>query len=149
MIMVVIIGIAIFMSAPVDEGAVDRSHEKMDGQEEEEPPMGGEGHIESDIPDPEGDPGDPEIADAVDNGPIGVIASEGRFGLFPMQQIIHINILCLHGHVPNVLKEMRGMRILFGVAVRVVHPVEDGISARVQEGGALGQEGETIKESFP
>lgn len=149
MIVVVVIGIAVFMPAPVNEGAMDRAHEKMDGQQEEQPPMGSENHIESDVPDAEGDPRDPKIADAVDKGPVGVRASEGRFGLLPMKQIVHINIFCLHGHIPDVFKKVRGVRILFGVAISVVHAVEDGVGAGVQERRALAEKSEGVKELFP
>ena len=41
------------------------------------------------------------------------------------------------------------MRILLRVAVRVVHPVEDGIAPGIQEGAALDDEGESIKEFLP
>ena len=41
------------------------------------------------------------------------------------------------------------MWILFRIAVCMVHPVQDGISAWVEETAALGDKGEAIEELFP
>ena len=111
--------------------------------------MGSEGHIKGDISETENDPGDPEIADAIHHRPTWVVAAKCGFGFFFIQEIVHIDILRLHGHAPDVLEEMRGMGILFRVAVGVMHPVQDGISPGVQKGRALGQKGQAIKEPFP
>jgi hypothetical protein len=66
-----------------------------------------------------------------------------------MEQIIHIDILCLHGHGPDVLEEMRRMRIFFGIAVGVVHPVEDSVGAGIEKRGTLGHKGERVEEPLP
>jgi len=58
-IIVVIIGIAIFVSAPIDGRPVDRPHEEMDRQQQEHPPMGGENYIESSVQQTKTDPGHP------------------------------------------------------------------------------------------
>src|SRR5450432_1971737 len=111
--------------------------------------MGSESHIKSDIPDAEGDPGDPEVTDAIHHGPVRVISAKGGFRLFFMEEVVHINILCLHGHVPYVFKEMRGMGILFRVAIGMMHAVEDRVSPRVQERRTLTEKSEPVKELFP
>jgi len=66
-----------------------------------------------------------------------------------MQEIIHVNILRLHSHIPHILKKMGGMGILFRIAVCMVHAVQDSIGPGVQEGRALGNKSEAVKESFP
>jgi hypothetical protein len=44
---------------------------------------------------------------------------------------------------------MGGVGIFFRVAVGVVHPVEYGVGAWVEEGRALGDKSEAIKEFLP
>jgi hypothetical protein len=149
MVMIVEIGVAVFMSAPVDDGAVDGPHEKMDGQQEEEPPMGCEDNIKSGIGQGKTDAGDPVIADAIDQGPFGIVATEGGLGLFFVEEVVHVNIFRLHRHIPDILEKMRGMRILFGIAVSMVHTVKDGVGAGIEEGGTLDEKGKTIKKPFP
>jgi len=111
--------------------------------------MGSEGHVEGDITEAEQDTGGPEIADPVDYGPGRIISPEGRLGLLFVEQIFHVDILCLYGHGPHVLEEMGGMGVFFGIAIGVVHPVEDGVGAWVEKGGALRDKGERVEESFP
>ena len=41
------------------------------------------------------------------------------------------NILCMKGHPEDILEEMRRVRILFGIAVSVVHTVQDSIGTRI------------------
>jgi hypothetical protein len=41
------------------------------------------------------------------------------------------------------------MRILFRVAIGVMHPVKNGIGPWVKEGGALGKKGKSVKKSLP
>ncbi len=44
---------------------------------------------------------------------------------------------------------MRGMRVPFRVAVRMMHPVHNGVGAGIQERGTLRDEGEEIEEPLP
>jgi hypothetical protein len=44
---------------------------------------------------------------------------------------------------------MLGMGILFGVAVRMMHPVKDRIGTRIEKGRALRKEGEKVEEPLP
>ena len=44
---------------------------------------------------------------------------------------------------------MRRMRIFFGIAVGVVHPVEDGVGAGVEKRGTLGNKGKSVEKSLP
>jgi hypothetical protein len=39
--------------------------------------------------------------------------------------------------------------IFFGVAIGVMHPVEDGIGPGIEKGRTLGDKGERVKEVFP
>lgn len=41
------------------------------------------------------------------------------------------------------------MRILFRVAIRMVHSMQNGISPGIQKGRSLGKERKTVKEFFP
>ena len=111
--------------------------------------MGGKCRIKSHIPDTKRNTGDPKIADSVQYRPGRIISPESRFGLLSMEQIIHIDILCLHGHGPDVLEEMRGMRIFLGIAVSVVHPVQDGVSAGVEKRRALRNKGKRVEKFLP
>ena len=99
--------------------------------------MGGEGEIEGEVADAEGDAGYPEIADTVQDGPFGVVATEGGFGFFFMEEVVHVDVLCFHRHGPDVFEEMGGVGIFFGVAIGVMHTVQDGVGAGIQEGGPL------------
>ena len=41
------------------------------------------------------------------------------------------------------------MRILFGIAIGVVHAMQDGVSAGIEKGGALCYKGKCVEKSFP
>ena len=126
-----------------------RAHKKMEGQEQEEPPMGGEGDIKGDIAEAEGDAGRPDVTDPVECRPGGVAVAERRFGFQLILEIIQVDIFGLHHEAPDVLYKMGGVGVFFRVAVGVMHPVKDGIGAGVEERGALGEEREEVKELFP
>ena len=111
--------------------------------------MGSKCYIKGHVTETEHNTGDPEIAEPVQYGPGRIISPESRFGLLSIEQIIHVDILCLHGHGPDVLEEMRRMRILFGIAVGVMHPVEDGVGAGVEKRRTLGNKGKCVEESLP
>lgn len=44
---------------------------------------------------------------------------------------------------------MGGVRVFFRVAIRMVHPMQNGVCPGVEEGGALGDKGKGIKEPLP
>jgi hypothetical protein len=44
---------------------------------------------------------------------------------------------------------MRGMGVFLRIAIRMMHPVEDGIRARIQKGRTLRNESKEVKEAFP
>ena len=44
---------------------------------------------------------------------------------------------------------VRGVRIVFRIAVRVVHPVQNGISTGTQIRGTLGNPGQAKEKLFP
>ena len=44
---------------------------------------------------------------------------------------------------------MRAVRVLRGVAIGVVHPVEDGVSPRRKVGAPLANPGEDVEKPFP
>ena len=44
---------------------------------------------------------------------------------------------------------MRRMRILFRIAIRVMHPVQDGVGAGVEKRGALRDKGKRVEKPFP
>jgi len=66
-----------------------------------------------------------------------------------MQQVVHVYVLGLHRHGPNIFKKVGGMGILLGIAIGMMHPVKDGIGPGIQKGGALRNKGEAVKESLP
>ena len=149
MIVVVEIGVAVFMTAPIDDGAMNGPHEKMHRQQQEEPPVCGENDIECGVTEAENDAGRPGIAETIERRPGRIAVAEGRLGLFFVFQVIEIDVLGLYHQAPDVLDEMRRVGVLFGIAVGMVHPVQDGIGARVKERRSLRNEGETIKKAFP
>ena len=51
--------------------------------------------------------------------------------------------------MPDILKKVRGVGVLFRIAVRMVHAVQDSIGPGVQEGRALGNKSEAVKELLP
>jgi len=149
MVLIVIIRVAIFMSAPVYGGAMDGAHKKMDRQQQEHPPMGSKCHIKCNIRYNECDPGRPTVAEAVQGRPDGIVATESRFGLLIVQEVVHIDVLGLNRHRPHVFEKMWGMGVLLGIAIRVMHPVKDRIGAGIQKGRSLRDKGEEVEESFP
>jgi hypothetical protein len=52
-------------------------------------------------------------------------------------------------HAEHFLKKMRRVRILFGIAVCVMHAVKDGISAGIEIRGTLHEPCENVKELLP
>lgn len=56
---------------------------------------------------------------------------------------------CGFRHLKNIGEEMRGMRILLGIAVSMVLTVHDRVSARVQKRGALEDIGHQVKHPLP
>ncbi len=48
--------------------------------------------------------------------------------------------------MPYVLKEMRRVRILFRIAIGMVHAVHDCVGAGIKKRRALGYEGEQVKK---
>jgi len=48
-VLIIEITVAVFMTAPVDDRAMDRAHHEMDGQQQEQPPMRGEKDIKCGI----------------------------------------------------------------------------------------------------
>src|ERR1700754_1082163 len=80
MIIIVIIGITIFVSAPVDSRSMYGAHEKMDRQQQEHPPMRSKNYIEGCIKQSEPDPGHPEVADPVQYRPGRIIAAKSGLG---------------------------------------------------------------------
>ena len=149
MILIVEIGITIFVPAPVDDSAMDGTHKIMDRQQQVHPPMRGKCDIKSSIPDGKSDPGHPEITDPVDHRPGGIITPESRLRLLFIQEIIHVDILRLHRHMPDILKEVRRVRVLFRIAVRMMHTMQDSVCPGIQERRTLGNESEAVKESLP
>jgi hypothetical protein len=111
--------------------------------------MGSKCHIERKIPYTECDPRRPKVTEAVQGRPDGIVAPESRFGLLLVQEVVHIDVLGLNRHRPHILKKMRGMRVLLGIAIRMMHPVEDSVGARVQKGRPLRDKGEEVEESLP
>ena len=111
--------------------------------------MRGKRNIKGDIPDPKRDPGHPKITDPVKKGPLGIISPEGGLGFFFIQEVVHVDILGLHGHMPDIFKEMRRMGVLFRVAVRMVHTMQNGIGPGVQKRRTLGDKSQHIEELFP
>ena len=111
--------------------------------------MSGESYIEGDIAGAEEDAGDPGIADAIEGRPGGVAVAEGRFGFQFVFPVIEVDVLCLDHQAPDVFYEMGRVGIFLGVAVGVMHPVEDRIGPGIEEGGTLGEKGERVKEFLP
>src|SRR5882762_9253270 len=142
MVLVVEVGIAIFMSAPVDDGSMDRAHKKMHREQEVKPPIGCEGDVKCSIAQTEGDACHPEIAYPIQGLPGGVAVPESGLGFLFKFYIFEVDVLGPHHQTPDVLYKMGGMGVFFGIAICVMHPVEDGIAPGIQKGAALGDEGE-------
>jgi hypothetical protein len=111
--------------------------------------MSSKRHIEGKIPYTKRDPRQPMVAKVVQCRPDGIVAPESGFGLLFVQEVVHIDVFGLHRHRPHILKKMRRMRILLGIAIRMMHPVKDRISAGIQKGRALRDKGEEVEESLP
>jgi hypothetical protein len=52
-------------------------------------------------------------------------------------------------HVPDIFKEMRGMRVLIRIAIGVMHAVHYGIRTWIKKGRALNKKSEKIKKPLP
>ena len=137
------------MPAPVDGGAMDGAHKEVDWQQQEHPPMGRKCHIVRKIPYAECNPRLPKVTKPVQGGPDGIVAPESQFWLLLVQEVVHIDVLGLYRHRPDVFEKMRGMGILAGIAIRMMHPVEDRIGAGIEKGRALRDKGEEVKEPLP
>ena len=103
--------------------------------------MSGIDGIERGIQQPKPDPGHPKIADTVQYRPGGIVAAESGFRLLFMQEVVHVDILCLYRHRPDIFKEMRGMGVFLRVTVGMMHTVQNGVSPWIQERRALGNKG--------
>jgi hypothetical protein len=55
----------------------------------------------------------------------------------------------MHHHGKYFLEKMRRMRVLFGVAICVVHAVQNSVSPRIEVRRALSNPGKNIKEALP
>lgn len=75
----------------------------------------------------------PQIADIVKGRPGWVTVAKLGLRLQFKFQVIEINIFGLDHQAPNILYKMRRVRILFRVAVSMVHPVHYGVSPWVQK----------------
>lgn len=107
MIVVIEIRIAVFVSAPVDNGALYRSDEKVNGQKSIHPPVFGKPEIKQEIQNSEADAHDPAVAETVEQGPGRIISLEGRFGLCFIAHEILVDPLGFHHQSPYVLDKVR------------------------------------------
>ncbi len=148
-VVVVEAGVTVFMTTPVYDRAVYRAHKEVYRQQQEHPPGSGEGYVKGNITQHKQDAHGPHIADLIHGLPFGIIALESLFWLYVILGVVEVNIFGMHSHMPYIFKKMRGVRVLLGIAVGMVHPVHDSIGARVQERRALCDKGEHIKEPFP
>jgi hypothetical protein len=137
------------VSAPIDDRTMDGAHKKMDRQQQEHPPMGGKSNIERNIAESKQEPDGPGVGDPVHQLPLGVMALECFFRLHIVLGIIEVNILGMYGHVPDIFKKMRGMRVFLGITVCVMHTVHDGICPGIKKGRALHEDRQSIKKALP
>ena len=149
MVIIFVIGITIFMPAPVYDCTMHRAHEPMDWQQQEHPPMRGEMNVKQGIKYPKRNPCYPGIAKFIKKGPFGIVTAESwlRFNLEFC--ITYIDIFGLHGHAPDILEKVWGMRILFCITIGMVHTVHDGICTWIEKRGSLSYEGGEIEKSLP
>lgn len=149
MIAVGIVGVAVFMSGPVYYGTLDGSHEEMQGQEQPHPPLGGEDHVKRDVGRGEEVAGDGALGHFLHSRPGGDIFIEAGLGLHVVVHQGGIVIFGMPDHLERIAEIKGRMRVLFGIAVGVVHAVHDGIRAGVQVGRTLGKPGKNPEELFP
>ena len=111
--------------------------------------MRGKQYVKTDIKKHECQAGYPHIANIIERWPGWVAVAELRFGFKLKFEIIQINVFSFYHKPPNVFYEMWRVRVFFGIAIGMVHAVQDRVGPRVQEGGALAEKSEPVKELFP
>lgn len=148
-VVVVVVLIAVFVPAPVHDGAMQRPHQKMQGQQQVHPPFGGKKHVKHDICTAPHQAGDPGIAEFVQPVPGGIVAQEfaGNGRGVSNQPFKYFSGVPHHGKY--VLVEHGRVWILFGIRKSMVHPVHNGISPGHQVGRALRQVGNEVEDAFP
>lgn len=149
MVFFIVVAVAIFMTCPVDDGAMYRAHEVMDGQQQEHPPMGSKSHVKCRVGYSKANACKPAVGNTVDHRVLREVAVELLIHCDALIEHIVVHTLGVHHHRENFPEKMRRMRVFFGIAVGVVHAVEDGIGSGVQVRRALCDPGKYVKEFFP
>lgn len=149
MVVIVVVLVAIFMAAPVDDGTVEWTHHVVDGQQQEHPPMRCEDDVEYGVSYHPHDAGRPFVAEFVQLVPGWVIAQELWIDINSLGSQAVENALGMHHHSKYVLEEIRGMRILHRVGIGMVHPVHDGVGTGCQIGRTLCHVCSQVKKPLP
>ena len=129
--------IAALVPAPIHNASVDRPHDEVKRKEKKEPCTRREDNIEEDVHTNPQKSYRPCIREFIERFPFWNIFIETFFRFDPVKQIVEINILHPQHHLKHAAEILRGVRILFRVAVGMMHPVHDRISARIEEGRPL------------
>src|SRR5476651_50435 len=96
MVVVIVVTVAIFVAAPVHNSAMQRTHHKMERQQDPKKPMVSKNNVERNVESDENDTGNPKVANAVNKRPGGVTINELRLGLQFITAIFQVNRLGFH-----------------------------------------------------
>ncbi len=149
MVIVVVVLVAVFVAAPVHDGAMHWAHHKMHRQQQVHPPLRSEEGIKNGVAyHPENAAG-PAIAKAVEPVPGRVVAKELGRNLNGLVDQSVKDFFCMYHHAHHVFEEIGGVGVFFRVGKSMVHPVHDGVGARRQVGRALCQIGGQVEKPLP
>lgn len=148
-VVIVVIGVAVFVAAPVDDGTVYRPHHIMNGEQQEHPPFGCESNIKNRVAYHPTDAGRPLVSEFVQFVPSRVITKEFRGNLYRLRHQAVENAAGMPHQAYYILEKIGGMRVTLRIRVGVVHPVHDGVGAWCKVGGALRKIGSEVKKALP
>lgn len=93
--------------------------------------MGSKYHVKRNIERDEKQAGYPKIAYVIDERPGRVTINKLRLRLGFKVAVRQVYIFGLNHQTPNILNKMWRVRVFLGIAIGMVHTVNDGISPRV------------------
>ena len=153
LIVVVEVLVAVLVAAPVYDCTVDGPHQKVNRQQEEKSPVHIQIHesqnIENRVQSTPPNARCPRASQFFEKLPHWIIFFKTGFHLTFSAKYTQINFFRLPHHRKHVVGVVGRVRVFFGVAESVVHPVQNGVRARTQVRRSLRQVGQKIKETLP
>lgn len=152
LVIVVEILVTIHVATPVDNSTMYRAHQEMDRQEHEQIPHICRDHedVDNHVQGTPTNAAHKAIAHTLDDIPDRILAFETHLWVNPLVKDVVVDLFRTPHHRKDVASMVvRRVRIVFGIAVGMVHPVEDSIGPWAQIRRPLGHICEGVKETFP